>query len=123
MREGHYGRGFPHPRTGRQILRFTIGHGYRPWLAGLWATLVIAAFALVVWQAPDRFVAAKTDVHGLPQPVVYAADTFLPIVDFGQAGDWDATGWTRWLAWGVIAVGWALTTIFVGGFTKLVRSS
>jgi hypothetical protein len=113
----------PAARLGRQILRITIGHGYRPWLAGLWAAVVVAAFAIVVWQAPERFVAAKDGVHGLPQPLVYAADTFLPIVDFGQAGDWDATGWTRWAAWAVIAVGWALTTIFVGGFTKLVRSS
>lgn len=112
----------PAARLGRQILRFTIGHGYRPWLAGVWATAVIAAFAVVVWQASERFVAVNDSVRGAPQPVVYAADTFVPIVDFGQAGDWDPTGWTRWVAWAVIAVGWALTTIFVGGFTKLVRS-
>jgi hypothetical protein len=109
-------------RLGRQILRVTIGHGYRPWLAGVWAAAVIAAFALVVWQALDLFVPANDTVNGAPQPVVYAADTFLPIVDFGQAGDWDPTGWTRWVAWAVIAVGWALTTIFVGGFTRLVRT-
>ena len=113
----------PAARLGRQILRFTIGHGYRPWLAGVWATAVIAAFAVVVWQASERFVAVNDSVRGAPQPVVYAADTFLPIVDFGQASDWDPTGWTRGVAWAVIAVGWALTTIFVGGFTKLVRSA
>jgi hypothetical protein len=112
----------PAARLGRQILRITIGHGYRPWLAGAWAAAVIAAFAVVVWQASELFIPAKDGVRGAPQPVVYAADTFLPIVDFGQAGDWDPTGWTRWFAWAVIAVGWALTTIFVGGFTKLVRS-
>jgi hypothetical protein len=112
----------PLRRLGRQILRVTIGHGYRPSLAGVWAAAVIAAFALVVWQASEHFVPAKDGVQGAPQPVVYAADTFLPIVDFGQAGDWDPTGWTRWAAWAVIAVGWALTTIFVGGFTRLVRS-
>jgi hypothetical protein len=118
----HRGGLSPAARLGRQILRFTIGHGYRPWLAGIWATAVVAVFAVIVSQASERFVAANDGVRGQPQPVIYAADTFLPIVDFGQADDWDPTGWTRWAAWAVIAIGWALTTIFVGGFTKLVRS-
>jgi hypothetical protein len=106
---------------GHQILRVTIGHGYRSWLAGVWAMVVIALFALVVWRAPGNF-DADPGVHGAPQPVAYAADTFLPIVDLGEASRWLATGWVAWVDWGVILVGWALTTIFVAGFTRVVRS-
>jgi hypothetical protein len=56
------------------------------------------------------------------QPVAYAADTFLPIVDLGQQVDFTPTGWVRWVDWSVILLGWALTTIFVAGFTRIVRS-
>jgi len=108
-------------RWGRLVLGATVGHGYRPWLAGIWAVLVIAAFALFVWHWSGMFVPAKQDVTG-PQPIGYAADVFLPIVDLGQADDWQPTGWVRWVNWGVILLGWALTTIFVAGFTRIVRS-
>ena len=89
---------------GHQILWVTIGHGYRSWLAGVWAMVVIALFALVVWRAPGNF-DADPGVHGAPQPVAYAADTFLPIVDLGEASRWLATGWVDWVEWGVILSG------------------
>ena len=107
---------------GHQILRVTIGHGYRSWLAGIWAIVVIALFALVVWRAPGNF-DADPGVEGAPQPIAYAADTFLPIVDLGEASRWLANGWVEWMEWVVILVGWALTTIFVAGFTRVVRSA
>jgi hypothetical protein len=109
-------------RWGRRILRAVVGHGYRPWLAGIWATAVIAAFALVVWKWAGMFVPEKQDVTGSPQPVAYAADAFLPIIDLGPANSWMPTHWVRWVEWSVILLGWALTTIFVAGFTRIVRS-
>ena len=109
-------------RWGRQVLRVVIGHGYRPLLAGIWAAGIIAAFALVVSQWSGMFVPETQGVTGSPQPVAYATDTFLPIVDLGEARDWKPTGWVRWVDWSVILFGWALTTIFVAGFTRIVRS-
>jgi hypothetical protein len=32
------------------------------------------------------------------------------------------TGWVRSVDWSVILLGWALSTIFVAGFTRIVRS-
>jgi hypothetical protein len=98
-----------------------VGHGYRAWIAGLWGLAIIAGFAAVVWLNCDGFVAEKEGVTGSPQPAIYAADTFLPIIDFGEAGRWTATGGTEWVEWIVIALGWALSTIFVAAFSKIVR--
>jgi hypothetical protein len=72
------------------------------------------------WSA--EFVPAKPGVTGSPQPIAFAADTFLPIVDVGEAADWTPTGWMGWVDWSVILLGWALTTIFVAGFTRIVRT-
>ena len=82
-----------------QILRLTIGDGYRSWLAGVWATVAIALFAVVVWRSPEHF-QPDAGVEGAPQPVAYAADTFLPIVDLGEASRWVPNGWVAWLEWG-----------------------
>jgi hypothetical protein len=109
-------------KAGRGALWLFIGHGYRPWLAGVWAAAIIAAFALVVCHWSGMLVPSKQEVTGAPQPVAYATDVFLPIIDLGQAGDWRPTGWVRWVDWSVILLGWALTTIFVAGFTRIVRS-
>lgn len=107
-------------RAGRFVLWAVVGHGYRPWLAGLWAAAIIAAFALVVWHWSGMFVPKQGSAS--PQPVAYATDTFLPIVNLGQADEWQPTGWVRWIDWSVILLGWALTTLFVAGFTRIVRN-
>jgi sRNA-binding regulator protein Hfq len=109
-------------RAGRRVLWAVVGHGYRSWLAGIWAAAIVAAFAIVVWRGSDNFVPERAEATGSPQPVAYAADTFLPIVDFGEAGRWMPTDWARWPEWAVILLGWALTTIFVAGFTRIVRT-
>jgi hypothetical protein len=110
----------PARSAGRWILRVTIGYGYRPWIAGIWALAVIALFTLALSLGPSLVPAAN--VTGGPNLFVYAADTFLPIVDLGEAAQFSATGWLQWAEWIVILLGWALTTIFVAGFTRIVRT-
>jgi hypothetical protein len=123
MHNDRMGRaGLPWYRVaGRWVLWAVIGHGYRPWLAGIWATAIVAAFAVVVWHWSQMF-DPDQGVTGSPQPVAYAADTFLPIIDLGQADSWMPTGGLRWVEWLVILLGWTLSTIFVAGFTRAVRS-
>jgi hypothetical protein len=118
LKRGHLS---PFRNLGRCSLRVLIGHGYRPWLAGIWALAIIATFALVVWRWPEMFVSPH-DSKGDPQPVAYAASTFLPIVELVHTSDWTPTGWVRWVDWSVILSGCALTTIFVAGFTGIVRT-
>jgi hypothetical protein len=110
-------------RVGRRILRVVVGHGYRPWYAGIWATGIVILFALGVWHWSEMFVPENDGVTGAPQPVAYAADVFLPIIDFGQAGNWAPSDWIRWVEWSVIVLGWSLSTLFVAGFTRIARSA
>lgn len=107
--------------AGRWMLGVTVGHGYRTWYALVWAALVVAAFATVVWRAPEHFVPAKAGIEGHPQPLLYALDIFLPVVDF-VGSSWRTTGWATWMTFSVVLLGWALTTLFVAGFTRVVRT-
>jgi len=110
----------PTRAAARWVLRVTIGYGYRPWIAGVWAVAVIALFTLALALGPS--LSPAEGVTGSPNLPVYAADTFLPIVDLGEAGQWSAAGWLQWAEWIVILLGWALTTIFIAGFTRVVRA-
>ena len=59
---------------------------------------------------------------------MYSLDTFLPIVDFGQQQRWqpNTNGGLGWFAlvayWFEVASGWFISTLFVIGFTRLVRT-
>ena len=80
-------------RAEKWVLRLTIGYGYRTWLAGLWAVAIIGAYAVVVSQA--SFVAEAKAPTKDPPALVYAADVFLPVIDFGQTGLWTPAGAVR----------------------------
>jgi hypothetical protein len=61
--------------------------------------------------------------------LVYAVDTFLPIITFGQKDHWTPNSsagadgaWLRRYLWMHIWLGWLLTTLFVAGLTPIVRS-
>ena len=71
----------------------------------------------------------------VPHPLRFETTTFdatpdlsgahlpaLSIVDLGQADDWMPAGRLRWVDWSVILLGWSLSTIFVAGFTRIVRT-
>jgi hypothetical protein len=111
-----------HRLAGRYVLRAVVGHGYKSWRALIWGAAIVTAFALVVWNWSEMFVPAGEGVAGSPQPVAYSIDTFLPFISLGQADDWVPTGWVRWVTWSVILLGWSLSTLFVAGFTRIVRS-
>jgi|GEM_PF-5120881 len=60
-------------------------------------------------------------------PFIYALDVMLPIVDFAQESHWrpknveGGINWLRWYNRAHLAFGWFLSTIFVLGFTGLIR--
>jgi hypothetical protein len=76
---------------------------------------------------------ACDDNYPCVQPVVYALDNLIPIVELGQRSRWTpdqshrGTTWIddgRWLAvatWTTSTLGWILATLVAASFTQVVR--
>ncbi|WP_418960710.1 oxidoreductase [Streptomyces tritici] len=101
------------------MLDATVGHGYRPWLAGVWLTALTLCGTLVFRAHSPTPVKPG---EGAPfQPFVYTLDLLIP---FGGLGHRTAWYWTddlsQWLAYALIAAGWLLTTAVVAGVTRIL---
>lgn len=103
-----------------KLFDLTVRYGYRPERAALIGGATVAAFAICLART-DSLIPGQDAPSSDPQPVMYALDVFLPIIDFGLAGAWTATGALQWAQWAVIALGWALSTLFVAGYVRLIR--
>lgn len=121
--------------------KLLVGHGYRQWpaVAALGVLMLLAWGVFFLADRDDAMVPTSSNavVENVPQPCgenyscfqpfVYGADVVLPIIDFGQEGEWrpDSTApfgrWFESFQWIAIALGWALATIFVASFTGVIR--
>lgn len=124
-------------------LGVTIAHGYRPQRALLYSGVMI----LLGWGVFYRNQSLMTETnvqhksYAVFNPLVYSIDTFTPIIDLHQQKMWlpDASkGKERQILflpfkrrsgdllrryfWAQIIAGWVLTTLWVAGFTGLVRN-
>jgi hypothetical protein len=106
------------------LLRWTIGYGYRTWQAGLWLLgFLVVGWMVFAWAYPAHMTPTKQAGEPLPrfQPLVYALDTLLPVVDLRQQDNWIPHGLAQWWAWTSILAGWVLTTAVVAALTGLVK--
>jgi hypothetical protein len=73
--------------------------------------------------AHARMTPAKTPAQALPafQPLAYALDALLPVVNLHQQDSWVPHGAAQWWAWGSILAGWMLTTAVVAALTGLIK--
>ena len=138
-------------RVWRWLLRATIGHGFEPARALIIAVPLLVGMSL--WyahardldlmvpadEAPDPAADARARASecddGYPcfQPVVYAIDNLVPIVDFGQRSRWqpDQSRQDAWwlddgrrlaaATWVTSAVGWLLASLVAASFTQVIR--
>ena len=131
-------------RAENWLLDVTIKHGYQP-LRAVGMLLALYAIALgLSWGAQQQaglIVSAKdtgllrpaptsrvcTKDYPCFYPVGYAIDVTIPIIKTGQAEYWRPNGaapWGRALVagtWVFTGLGWAFTTLAVGGYTGLIR--
>ncbi|MGW3138473.1 oxidoreductase [Streptomyces sp. NPDC001139] len=99
------------------LLDGVVGYGYRPWLAGLWLALLTLLGSLV-FDAHTP-VPNKPGEGGPFNPVVYTLDLLVPVGGLGMRGDWHwAEAGVQALAYGLVGVGWILTTAVVAGVTR-----
>jgi hypothetical protein len=100
------------------VLDALVGYGYRPGRALAWLTgLLIAGSAYFTINQP---VPADPAHHPHYQPVLYAADLVIPVVNFGQSGAWLPTGAGQWVAAGLTAFGWIFATAVVAGVARVL---
>jgi hypothetical protein len=85
-------------------------------MAVLWA-----AGSLAFAQAAHR----PVDAGRRPQwdPALYALDLLLPVIDFGQSGQWQLRDGWQWLSVALVLLGWVLATAVAAGATRLLRRS
>jgi hypothetical protein len=104
------------------FLRYTIGYGYRPWLAITWIAVILTVGTWVVSRLqhlrPEDFQA----MTGAPDfnPFLYTLDTFVPIIDFGFS-KWVAHGMGQIVTVVLIASGWLLVTAAVAALASILR--
>ncbi|GAT65770.1 oxidoreductase [Planomonospora sphaerica] len=117
----HRGTLRPTGRFWGRLLDVAVGYGYRPWLAGLWAVVLLAAGTAVFSSVPP----VKIDPDHVRHfnAFVYTLDLLVPVSVFEQRGAWEPVGWTRWLAWTLVASGWILATALIAGAARVLRPS
>ena len=94
-----------------------------------YSDMVLARERVYMLDAYSNYKHGNPLPEGYPNfnPFIYALDVMLPIVDFAQESHWrpknveDGVNWLRWYNRAHLALGWFLSTIFVLGFTGLIR--
>ena len=92
-----------------------VGYGYRPGRALAWLCGLIALVATIFVFHQPRPLGTNGPAF---QPVAYALDLILPILDLGQERAFTPVGLTRWVAWAATLAGWLLATTVIAGITR-----
>ena len=100
-------------------MRWTVGFGYRPWLAVFW--LVLFAVLGGAWFAAHPPRPIDSGQNPVFNPWLFAADTLLPIVNLGQDGYWRLDGASQWISSGLVAAGWILATTAAAGAARVLK--
>ncbi|RFU43478.1 hypothetical protein DZF91_00995 [Actinomadura logoneensis] len=110
----------PVGRAWNIVLDWTVGFGYRPWLAFAWFAALVGVGTTVFSAVHPHPI--KDDVE-LPHfhALVYSLDLLIPLDSFGLQSSYDAVGWTRWVAYTLITAGWVLATALIAGVTRVLR--
>ncbi|CAM5331453.1 MULTISPECIES: oxidoreductase [Streptomyces] len=100
---------------------WTVAYGYRPGRAAVWMAVLWAAGTLAFTRADHPPVSSGG--HPVWSPALFTLDLLLPVIDLGQAGQWQLRGGWQWLAAALILIGWVLATTVAAGATRLLRRS
>jgi hypothetical protein len=132
-------------RFWRGLLRYTVGHGYRPEWALVWilAFIALGAFFFDLGYREGVMAPASTDVlvqemyqkyREIPKDYppfsawAYSIDAFIPFLDLVLEHYWIPNAdaglggvLLRIYLWIHISVGWVLSTLFLTGVTGIIR--
>ena len=114
-----YAEADPVERAWGALQRWTVGFGYRPWLAVFWLVLFAVLGGAWFGGHPPRPV--DEGQNPVFNPWLFAADTLLPIVNLGQDGYWRLDGASQWISSGLVAAGWILATTAAAGAARVLK--
>lgn len=103
-----------------KLLWVTAGSGYRNWLAIVWLLGLLAVGSFFFHGYEDDFIRIVRTPPPF-NPILYAVDATIPVLDVGQQRAWAATGWLRWLSLGLTIAGYALVTAVIAAATGLLN--
>jgi hypothetical protein len=109
----------PYARAWGYLLDWTVGYGYRPWLAGFWL-LVLPCLGTTIFAADHP--QPVSSGHGPHfNPLIYTFDLLIPISPFGMRDAFAPAGSSQWLAYTLIVTGWILVTAVIAGIARVLR--
>lgn len=100
---------------------WTVAYGYKPGRAAVWMAVLWALGAFLFSRNPPAELHPGESPHW--NPVLYALDLLLPVIDLGQDGYWKPQGRFQWAAATLILLGWILATTVAAGASRLLRRS
>lgn len=121
----------------RQLLKWTIGYGYKLWLSAVWLALLLIVGGFLSHWSYSAHVIIPTDKdaytffaqHGYPPSsyphfsmTMFSIENTLPAVNFAMSDHWVAVGWLRYWFMCQRIFGWFLSIFFVAGITGLTKS-
>ena len=102
-----------------RLQEWTVGYGYRPWLAIVW--LAVLWLFGTLWFTGHHLQPLDTGQQPIWNPALLSTDLVLPIVDLGQDNEWQLSGSSQWVSAGLVAAGWILATTAAAGATRVLK--
>lgn len=99
---------------------WTVVYGYRPGRAALWMAVLWAAGA-VLFTVHGEPPPLKAEEHPDWNPVLFALDLLLPVIDLGQQDQWILRGGWQWGTAALVILGWILATTVAAGASRVLR--
>ncbi|KRV50158.1 oxidoreductase [Wenjunlia vitaminophila] len=97
----------------------TVAYGYRPGRAAVWMAVLWAIGSVYFTRNPPE--PLKDGEGPTWQPLLYALDLLLPVIDLGQDNAWRTSGLQQWAATAMVLAGWVLATTVAAGASRLLR--
>ncbi|SFP90108.1 hypothetical protein SAMN04489713_11927 [Actinomadura madurae] len=110
----------PVGKAWNHLLDWTVGFGYRPWLAFAWFAALLAIGTTVFSIDHPRPIKPGNELPTF-HALIYTLDLLIPLDTFGQQLSYDAVDWSRWVAYGLVTTGWVLATALIAGATRVLR--
>ncbi|APU18013.1 MULTISPECIES: hypothetical protein [Actinoalloteichus] len=109
----------PIGRVWGRLQEFTVGYGYRPWLAGCW--LVLFWLGGAWWFRGHEMQNLDDGQNPVWNPWLLSADLLLPVVNLGHDGVWRIDESSQWIAGVLTAAGWILASTAAAGTTRVLK--